>query len=69
MVGLPAKLGRWLGRTEVRLDDKPRPEPEPVNTTERPMTGFFANLNHEQKQRALAYTGPDTFGDPSKTAC
>jgi hypothetical protein len=31
---------------------------------ERPVTGFFASLTDEQQRRALAYRGPDSFGDP-----
>jgi hypothetical protein len=30
----------------------------------RPLTGFFAGLTHEQQGAALAYDGPENFGDP-----
>lgn len=31
----------------------------------RPMTGFLATLTAEQRERALAYRGPENFGDES----
>jgi hypothetical protein len=52
--------------SRVTFSPKPLPEPEPVYSAERPMTGFFAGLTADQKKRALAYTGDDTHGDPSK---
>ena len=55
-----AKIGRLLSR--VRLTDKPLSEPEPINAIPRPMTGFFAGLTADQKQRALAYRGPEDHG-------
>lgn len=47
----------------VRLEAKPRPDPEPVHGQPRQMTGFFANLTADQKKRALAYRGPDWHGN------
>jgi hypothetical protein len=55
------KLGEVWSR--VTLSPKPLPEPEPVYSAARPVTGFFAGLTVEQKKRALAYTGDDTHGD------
>ena len=31
----------------------------------RPLVGFFATLTHEQQAAALAYDGPENFGDPN----
>lgn len=46
----------------VGLEVKPA-SPEPVYGEPRAMTGLFAGLTVEQKQRALAYRGPDWQGD------
>lgn len=64
MTGLAQFARSLLGRASPRLEDKPRPEPEAVNAQARTVTGFFAGLTPEQKERALAYRGPDSFGDP-----
>lgn len=50
--------------SKVRLADKPRPEPEPVNAVERPMTGLYSSLSADQKKRALSYRGNENHGDP-----
>lgn len=55
------KLGAAWSR--VTLSPKPLPEPEPVYSAARPITGFFAGLTAEQKARALAHTGDDSHGD------
>lgn len=55
-----AKIGRLFDR--IRLNDKPLPEPEPINAIPRPMTGFFAGLSPEQKKAALNYRGPEHHG-------
>ena len=34
-------------------------------TWRRKMTGFFATLTAEQQVMALAYDGPEDFGDPT----
>jgi hypothetical protein len=60
MNALAHKLSGWARTLFV---DKPLPEPEPVNAKARPMTGFFATLSAEQKQRALAYRGDENHGD------
>lgn len=60
MVELAKKFFGW---TNVRLEAKPLPEPEPVNAQARPMTGFFAGLTPEQKKKALEYRGEETHGD------
>ena len=60
MVELAKKFFGW---TNVRLVDKPLPEPEPVNAKARPMTGFFAGLTPEQKKQALEYRGEEAHGD------
>lgn len=62
---MAALLARLPGFRSLMLLDKPRPEPEPVYTRTRPMTGFFATLTDEQKARALAYKGQEDFGDLS----
>ena len=36
-----------------------------VRSLNRPARGFFATLTPEQQARALAYTGPDSHGDPA----
>lgn len=33
-----------------------------ANEAPRPMTGFMATLSDDQKERALAYDGPETIG-------
>ena len=38
------------------------PEPEAAFGKPRPMTGFFANLNEEQKRKALDYRGEERHG-------
>lgn len=60
MNAIAAKIGHLINR--IRLVEKPLPEPEPINAIPRPMTGFFANLSPEQKQKALAYRGPENHG-------
>jgi len=62
MVELAKKFFGW---TNIRLIDKPLPEPEPVNAQPRPMNGFFAGLSAEQKKQALAYRGDESHGDKS----
>ena len=57
---LAEELFGWAG---VRFEDKPLPEPEPVNATARPMRGFFAGLTEEHKRAALAYRGEENHGD------
>jgi hypothetical protein len=57
------KLGEVL--SWGHFSPKPLPEPEPVYSAARPVTGFFAGLTPEQKKRTLAYTGDDTLGDPT----
>lgn len=51
----------WLSsRTQqVRLVDKPLPEPEPICATPRKMTGLFASLSAEQKKLVLSYRGDE----------
>lgn len=44
--------------------DQPCKDPEPVYQAERSMTGFWATLTAEQKEKALAYRGPDNLGPP-----
>lgn len=46
----------------IRLNDKPRGEPEAVNARPRPMTGLFANLTPQQQKAALAYRGAENHG-------
>ena len=46
----------------VWVAEKPLPEPE-MACTPRPVVGFFAGLTIEQKAKALAYRGPEDFGD------
>lgn len=60
MVELAKRLFGWTG---VQLLEKPLPEPEPVNATARPMTGFFAGLSAEQKKQALNYRGEEAHGE------
>lgn len=60
MVELAKKLFGW---TNVRLEDKPLPEPEAINGKPRPMTGFFAGLTADQQKEALAYRGEDSHGE------
>lgn len=61
MNALVARFTTWVG-TLVRLTDKPFPDPEPVNSKSRPMTGLWATLTPEQKARARAYRGPENHG-------
>ncbi len=60
MNALAHKLSGWA---RTLFEDKPLPEPEPVNAKARPMTGFFAGLTAEQKKQALAYRGDENHGD------
>jgi hypothetical protein len=54
-------LARLFGGVTARVwTSKPASEPEPL--AGRTMTGFFANLTPEQKQKALAYRGPENHG-------
>lgn len=63
MNALVARFTTWVG-TYVRLTDKPLPEPEPINSKPRPMTGLWATLTPEQKARARAYRGSENHGNP-----
>ncbi len=54
-----AVVQRWLDDPEVKAFLH---HSDPV-IRERAMTGFFAVLTPEQQARALAYRGPDGFGE------
>lgn len=58
-----ARAQRLFGWARTLFEDKPLPEPDPVNATARPMTGFFASLTAEQKKQALGYRGEEKHGD------
>lgn len=49
----------------VRLNDKPRPEPEPFRRKQRPMVGVLSQLSKKQKAAILSYDGPENHGDPA----
>lgn len=53
-------MERW---SQVTMQAKPTPEPEPVRPPARPVTGFFAMLSDEQLKATLAYCGDDNHGD------
>ena len=57
-----ARFKKW-GSQAVRLVPKAPPQHERVYAAPRRMTGFLATLTPEQRERALAYRGDDTFGD------
>jgi hypothetical protein len=60
MSAFAEKLLDWA---RAPFQDKPLPEPEPVNAKARPMAGLFASLTDDQKKQALAYRGDETHGD------
>ena len=62
-----AAFKKWSVQA-VRVTPKASPEPERVYGSTRKMTGFLATLTPAQRERALAYRGEDTFGDPSMKA-
>lgn len=53
----PCKRGRMCFVQCPQCAEAERNEP-------RPLTGFFARLTPEQQATALAYDGPEDFGDP-----
>jgi hypothetical protein len=60
MNALAHKLFGWA---RTQFQDKPLPEPDPINAKARPMRGFFAALTADQKKQALSYRGDENHGD------
>ncbi|MNT41425.1 hypothetical protein D3C72_1777850 [compost metagenome] len=60
-----SELLAWLSDLprKVQFHSQPAAEPEPLRSQARPMTGFLATLSAEQREKALAYCGPDTHGE------
>jgi hypothetical protein len=57
-----AKVARNVRRAFRREAVQP-PAPEPLETRPKPMVGFFALLNKEQKEQALKFSGQHDFGE------
>jgi len=56
-------FARSFFRRTVAVDTPSQPEPLPQKR--KPMTGFYASLTKEQKEKALKYQGPENYGDPA----
>lgn len=55
------RLATYFSRT-FSFEEK-RSEPEACYGKPREVTGFLASLTPEQRAKALAYRGPENFGD------
>lgn len=59
MTMLAQAMKRFFGG--VKTIEKPLVAPEPVYGAARPMTGLFAQLSKEQREKVLGYQGPENM--------